>query len=206
MIPHLLISFANYPHTTITRWSVNGALREFTQWTNKLGGDIPECGSYVGVSAWFMANESKEQAEIYLFDSFKGLSDPSPDDRITVTNAHTWKKGDLTATLDELKQNLAGFKNIHIMEGWIPDCFKEVESCKFRLVHIDVDLYQPTLKSLEFFYPRLVNSGVIVLDDYGFDTCPGAYKPVNEFFTDKKDKIIHLPTGQGIVIRRDLVD
>jgi len=71
----------------------------------------------------------------------------------------------------------------------------------FRLVHIDVDLYQPTMDSLAFFYPRLSNSGVIVLDDYGFTTCPGAYKAVKTFMSENRlsQHLIMLTTGQGLL-------
>ena len=73
-----------------------------------------------------------------------------------------------------------------LYKGWIPDRFKEVENRKFQFVHIDVDLYQPTLDALEFFYPRLVSGGVIVCDDYNLTMFPGAKQAWDEFFSGKK--------------------
>lgn len=179
------------------KWTV----RELTRWTSELEGDIAECGSYVGVTAWFIAKETAANVDIYLFDSFEGLSAPGENDEVRSSDVHSWRKGDLTATEDELRKNLAGFKNIHVMKGWIPERFSEVEAHRFRLVHIDVDLYEPTLKSLDFFYPRLVDRGVIVMDDYGYNTCPGAYRAANEYADAVGARIIHLPTGQGLIIR-----
>ena len=176
-------------------------LREFVRWTSTLEGDIAECGCYVGVSAWFMASEAPETT-IYLFDSFEGLSSPSIEDSTRIADAFEWQKADMRATEEELKNNLAGFTNIRIMKGWIPERFPDVSDHHFRLVHIDVDLYEPTLRSLEFFYPRLVNNGVIVMDDYGYETCPGAYRAANEFAESTGELIIHLPTGQGVIIKR----
>jgi hypothetical protein len=67
---------------------------------------------------------------------------------------------------------------------------------------VDVDLYEATLGSLDFFYPRLVPGGMLVCDDYGFTTCPGATRAVDEFMSGRPEPIIHLPTGQGLVIKR----
>lgn len=184
------------------KWTV----REFVLWTNYLEGDIAECGSYVGVTAWYIASVTQPDVNIYLFDSFEGLSEPTDKDAIESIDVHTWEKGDMAATEKELRHNLSEFKNIHIMKGWLPERFPEVNSHQFRLVHIDVDLYEPTLHSLEFFYPRLVSNGVIIMDDYGYKTCPGAYRAANQYAKKIGEQIIHLPTGQGLIIRRNLTD
>ncbi len=174
-------------------------LREFARSVVGLEGAVAECGCYVGVSAWFMASVIGG-ADFYLFDSFEGLSEPSSKDSAP-EGLPQWKKGDLITTEGELRRNLSEFDNIHIFKGWIPERFKEVVGCEFKLVHIDVDLYQPTLDSLAFFYPRLVSGGVIVMDDYGFANCPGAYDAANYFMQDKPEAIIHLTTGQGVIIK-----
>lgn len=175
-------------------------LRELARSVAALDGAVAECGCYVGVSAWFMASVMNG-ADFYLFDSFEGLSEPSLADRAP-EGLPQWKKGDLAATEGELRRNLDGFDNIHVFKGWIPERFQEVIGVDFKLVHVDVDLYQPTLDSLAFFYPRLVRGGVIVLDDYGFSNCPGAFDAANHFMQDKPEAIIHLTTGQGVIVKR----
>ena len=174
-------------------------LREFVRHTDGLKGDMAECGSYTGASAYFMA-EAAPQTPMFLFDSFEGLSLPGAEDSAE-NGIRYWKAGDMCSPEEILHQNLAEFDNIHVMKGWIPERFPEVSNHLFRLVHIDVDLYEPTLESLRFFYPRLEAGGVIVLDDYGFTTCPGAYKATNKFMSDKPEYVLHLPTGQGVIIR-----
>ena len=175
-------------------------LRGFMRFTAHIPGDLAECGCYVGVSAWFMAKEAPDR-EFFLFDSFEGLSTPDSEDS-TLQGVQEWRVGDLKTTEDVLRKNLAEFSHIHVLKGWIPERFPEIAERQFRLVHIDVDLYQPTLDSLKFFYPRLSPGGVIVMDDYGFLTCPGATKAAHEFMADKPEYILHLPTGQGIIIRQ----
>ena len=42
--------------------------------------------------------------------------------------------------------------------------------------------------------------GLMRFDDYGFATCPGARRAIDEFFADKAEPIIDLPTGQAFVV------
>jgi hypothetical protein len=55
---------------------------------------------------------------------------------------------------------------------------------KLSMIHIDVDVYEPTKVILETFWDRLVKGGILVLDDYG--TVEGETRAVDEFFEDKK--------------------
>ena len=72
---------------------------------------------------------------------------------------------------------------------------------RVAFAHVDVDVYQSVWDCCEFIYPRLTTGGVMVFDDYGFPTCPGARKAVDEFFANKPETPIILQTGQAIAIR-----
>jgi O-methyltransferase len=39
----------------------------------------------------------------------------------------------------------------------------------------------------------------MVCDDYGFASCPGARKAVDEYFAGKPDVPIELPSGQALI-------
>jgi O-methyltransferase len=54
---------------------------------------------------------------------------------------------------------------------------------------------------LNFFWPRLVPGGIVVCDDYGFTTCPGARSAMDEFFAELGVGIIELTTGQALAIK-----
>lgn len=163
----------------------------------RLDGDMAECGTYKGASAFLLCQVLKgTDKRVHLFDSFQGLSAPGKWD------GGYWVPGALSAPENELRQSLTEFDNYRVYRGWIPQRFREVEKLNFSLVHIDVDLYQPTRDSLEFFYPRIVSRGIILMDDYGFSTCPGAKRAADEFFADKAEPILMLTTGQALVIRR----
>ncbi|MDH3609259.1 MAG: TylF/MycF family methyltransferase [Gammaproteobacteria bacterium] len=167
-------------------------------------GDTAECGVFKGESSYYIlcANLDKNKTH-HVFDSFGGLS--KPDKVLDVVNdktAYSWGENDLSISLEVVKENLKLFKNVNYYKGWIPSRFKEIENKEFSFVHIDVDLFQPTYDSLLFFYDRLNQGGIMLCDDYGFSTCPGAKKAFDEVVKDKFENIIHLTTGQGFIIKQ----
>lgn len=172
-------------------------LRELIKLTKSLDGDFAECGCYKGASAFLLCQYNvQNERKIHLFDSFEGLSNPEEND------GQYWSEGSLTATEQELTKSLEGFENYFVYKGWIPERFSDVYNLRFSFVHIDVDLYSPTLASLEFFYERMVSGGVMLLDDYGFTSCPGAKDAADMFFGNKIEEIINLPTGQAFIIKK----
>lgn len=188
------------PYSMERKWT----LREFARYASNIPGSIAECGCFDGASAFFLAYENPD-VPLHLFDSFEGLSEPDEIDKPRKNNERAWQKGDLSISEQVARSRLKDFKNIHFHKGWIPDKFPAVSNDTFRLVHIDVDLYQPTYDSLEFFHPRLHDGGIIVLDDYGFVTCPGAFHATNDYLikNDIKKHVLMLPTGQGILFKQE---
>ena len=69
----------------------------------------------------------------------------------------------------------------------------------YCFVNLDFDLYQPTLAGLEYFYPRMVKSGIILVHDYFSRVYKGVKQAIFEF--DKKENGIKLfPVGDGISV------
>lgn len=73
----------------------------------------------------------------------------------------------------------------------IPEYIAQHDKLKISLLHIDVDVYEPTKIALEYLYDRVVPGGLIVFDDYG--TVAGETKAVDEFFQDKNVQLSKLP-------------
>ena len=163
-------------------------------------GDTAECGVFKGAGSWVMCKANRDHNAMarthHVFDSFEGLSAPAEED------GNYWHAGALSCGLDSTAANLAEFGDrVVFHQGWIPDRFADVSELQFAFVHIDVDLYQPTRDSVEFFYPRMPAGGIILCDDYGFGTCPGARQAMDEFFSDKPEKVISLPGGGGFILK-----
>lgn len=177
------------------------AVRELVRSLGDLPGDTAECGVFTGATSYFIL-EQRPAGPHHLFDSFSGLSPPQAEDAVVAADISRWQAGDLTSPLEILRANLAPFPSALIYPGWIPSRFHEVAERSFCFVHIDVDLYQPTRDSLEFFYPRLVPGGMLVCDDYGYLNCPGAKQACDELAQRVRENWIALPTGQALMIKR----
>ena len=185
--------------------------RRFVLWSlakslASLEGDTAECGVFNGGSSFLMCLARADQPEPFphhVFDSFEGLSEPQGSDVPDRPESFRWKAHDLSVGEDVVRRNLARFDFVTLYKGWIPDRFAEVADRRFSFVHIDVDLHQPTWDSLDFFYDRLVPGGVLLCDDYGFTTCPGARRAFDDFIRPRPERsVVHLPTGQGLVVKR----
>lgn len=157
-----------------------------------------ECGVYMGGTAMMFANllAAKDPAgatKLHLFDTFEGMPDTDPE-----KDLH--KSGDFADTNVERVRKRVGHSNrVAFHKGFIPKTFAGMENTKIAFAHIDVDIYQSVWDCCAFIYPRLVAGGFMVFDDYGFPSCPGASKAVDDFFADKLEKPLILPTGQALI-------
>lgn len=164
--------------------------------TREVPGDTAECGVFRGASSWLICDANRGTEKVHhLFDSFEGLSEPGEGD------GSYWRRGALAFPEASVREALREFSAVRYWKGWIPERFSEVEDRAFSFVHIDVDLEAPTRDSVAFFYPRLSDGAVLVCDDYGFTTCPGATRACDEFLSDKPEKMISLGGGGGFFIK-----
>jgi O-methyltransferase len=174
------------------RWNLAQMLRLLPP----IAGDLAECGVFEGAAAYQLCQFATEHGRrVHLFDSFQGLSAPRDND------GSFWTEGNLSASEEKVRANLEEFDCFETFPGWIPEAFTKVADRKYAFVHVDVDLEQPTFDSIAFFYPRMSTGGVILLDDHGYDTCPGARKAALDFMADKPEPVIDLSTGQGLIIK-----
>ena len=94
------------------------------------------------------------------------------------------------------------FPFISIKKGWIPSRFDEIRNEKFSFINIDVDLYEPTRDSLEFFYSRLIQGGCIHLDDYNLREWPGNKIALDSFLNKNKVNFFYqLPLGGAFILK-----
>ncbi|MYB20240.1 MAG: methyltransferase [Holophagales bacterium] len=161
-------------------------------------GDFAECGVYRGGTALLLSRVLEgHQETLHLFDSFEGL--PAPDPERDPDLEQGVFKATSTQAVGALLGGFSGSLRVH--PGWIPSTFEGLENCRFAFVHVDVDLYRSTVDCLEYFYPRLSPGGIVVFDDYGFPAARGEKDAVDEFFADRPEAPLALPTGQAIVTK-----
>lgn len=159
-------------------------------------GDTAECGVYQGATSYFILKYGSKERMHHVFDSFEGLSKSE-----TVDGTY-WPTWALSCGLSEVQKNLEEFKNVAYYKWWIPHEFHKVADKTFSFVYIDVDLYQPTKDSLTFFYERLSEGGVIMCDDSGFTSCPGARQAIDELQAETWAVVLELSSGQSVVMRK----
>lgn len=184
-------------------FTIYQALRNYKGYKGKL--NFAEIGVYRGGNSYFMALVAKRlefgDASLYCFDTFEGHS--SLDVRLDMDPYHRPKDFEDTEYAD-VKNYLGEFENVHVIKGRFQDTCSQIENKKFHFVHLDVDIYDPTIFTLNFFDKYLENGGAIVVDDYGFQTCPGARAAVDEFMNASPNYFfLELLTGQGILIKKN---
>lgn len=137
-------------------------------------GNFAEVGVYKGGVAFFLAWNCKK--DVHLFDTFSGIPN-------AVEELDNHLNGDFAdvdfdnVVLFELKK----CSDVIFHIGIFPSTAEDLEYEKFSFVHLDGDTYQTTVDGLNFFFPRMVKGGIIILDDYNWDMCPGVNKAVDEF-------------------------
>lgn len=169
------------------------------QWlhhTAALPGQLAEIGVYRGGTARLIATTRRpRERRLHLFDTFAGMPETDP-----TKDVHT--KGNFSDTsLAGVQRLLAGVSDVVFHPGLFPDTAAGLENERFAFVHVDVDIYSSVRDCCRFFYPRLVTGGVMVFDDYGFRSCPGAKDAVDEFFAATPEKACGLSTGQALVVK-----
>ncbi len=172
-------------------------LTSLARYARHLPGDFAECGVAQGGSALLLCRVLQQSPRpLRLFDSFRGLPKPDP------AHDRFFREGQYAAPVDVVKERLHDFRHItDFRVGWIPETFAALESAQYAFAHIDVDLYQSTLDSCRYFYPRLNPGGVLLFDEYGFSAAHGEKVAVDEYFADKPERPIAFPTGQAMVLR-----
>lgn len=160
---------------------------------NNVPGAFVECGVYRGGSSMAAAMSFTKPRELYLYDTFEGMSAPTPND---------WHKGskrnaaDLLASngksarvwcyssLGEVQTNMnkTGYPEnlVHYVQGRVEDTIPQSAPDQIALLRLDTDWYESTKHELEHLYPRLSVGGILIIDDYG--CWAGAQKAVDEYF------------------------
>ncbi|MGK7940840.1 MAG: TylF/MycF/NovP-related O-methyltransferase [Crocosphaera sp.] len=172
-----------------------------------LPGQVVECGVFKGASLIRFCTfreilESPYSRKIIGFDAFGKFPEQENVDDKTFVKKFEGEAGD-GISVEELQEVLAHkkFENYELIQGditqTIPDYIADHPELKISLLHIDVDVYKPSVTILNHLFDKLVSGGLLVFDDFG--TVAGETKAIDEFFADKntiieKLSISHIPT------------
>ena len=173
----------------------------------KLAGDgiFVEAGTYRGGTALHICNAidhfQHANAKFYCFDPFEkaGFEGFRPDET-------SFKIDEFTDTSYAAVVHLLAAKPYaQAVQGFFPQAAEPFDLREIAFCHLDIDLYEPTLNSLNYLAPRLARRGVILLDDLGHLSTPGVPDAVNRFLSGNPSfLLIELFPHQGILLPRHL--
>jgi hypothetical protein len=178
---------------------------------HNIPGSIVECGVWRGGSMQACAKtllaEGVEDRELYLFDTFEGMTPPTDEDKrldgksaqelldIQGKDRPIWA----VATLDDVK---SGFEKvpypaerIHYVQGKVEDTVPAEAPEQISILRLDTDWYASTKHELEHLYSRLVSGGVLLIDDYGY--WQGSRQAVDEFLEETGEQLLLLRMDEG---------
>jgi hypothetical protein len=173
--------------------------------SNHVPGALVECGVWRGGSVmaaiYTLLNQGDTSRDVYLFDTFEGMSEPTEKDVMfngqkasEVLSAESRKEGAnsywCNAGVEDVKRNVAstGYpsEKLHFVEGKVEATLPQHAPEQIALLRLDTDWYESTAHELMHLYPRVAPNGVVIIDDYGHWL--GARQAVDEYFAKQKFK------------------
>jgi len=175
------------------------AVRYITK--SRIEGSIVECGVWRGGSIMTIALTLLElgdtSRDIYLYDTFEGMTPPSDRDRLpdgslvagVLSKLGPNDEGNIwaVAPLEAVKRNVlsTGYpaERLHFVKGTVEETLPAQAPGPIALLRLDTDWYESTRHEMVHLYPLLASRGVLILDDYG--DWQGARQAVDEYFADQ---------------------
>lgn len=176
-------------------------------------GSIVECGIYQGNSFFAFAkfleifHPGDRIRHVIGFDSFQGLQDFQPEDGPMYPNRSKQKGGWSAGEFEEAFYKLLAIAQedqfvpkaarAFVVKGdileTVPKYVADNPGLRISLLHLDVDIYKPTLCALEQLYPRVVAGGLVVLDEYAMMEWGGESSALEAYFKGKPPKMQKFP-------------
>ncbi len=176
-------------------WTALGELIE-------VPGAVLEVGVWRGGSGAILAARAAAlniQDSVFLCDTWAGVVKTGDVD----TYYHGGEHDDTSRQIVESLISRMGLENVELLQGIFPDDTGDrVADLRFRLCHVDVDVYQSAKDVFDWVWPRLSPGGLVIFDDYGCAACPGVTAFVDEQRELPDRLVLHNLNGHGIVIKR----
>jgi O-methyltransferase len=169
---------------------------------NAVAGAMVECGVWKGGSMAAIARTLLQLQDVtrdlYLFDTFEGMSEPTAIDvdysgkqaSEVLVDDSGYKCTD--APLELVKEVLYGTgyprERLHFIRGRVEETIPTSAPSSISLLRLDTDWYTSTKHELVHLFPRLSQAGVIIIDDYGH--WRGSRQACDEYFTENRIPIL----------------
>jgi O-methyltransferase len=176
---------------------------ELVEEVNKLDktASLIEIGVWRGGTSGIIATKLSmlnSRSPFYVADTFTGVAKTSDKDKFYTGGEHADTNLEI---VDSLLKSI--YDKYKILQGIFPEDTAHLipASEKFGFCHIDVDVYESAKGIVDWIWDKLIPGGVIVFDDYGFHTCNGVTRYVNEQKELADRTVIHNLNGHAIMIK-----
>lgn len=164
-------------------------------------GDVLEVGVWRGGTGALLSAAAAALPEprlVYLCDTFQGVAKAGPNDPHYRGGEHA-DTSELTV-IDLLMRGT--LFNARILKGIFPEeTGPQAGEGPFCLCHIDVDVYESAKDVLAWVWPRLSIGGAVVFDDYGFVSCQGVTRLVNECIGKSGRLVLRNLNGHAVMVK-----
>ncbi len=182
-------SYVFSDESSIRSFAINEAIKKFDKESLFL-----EFGVFKGDSINFFAKKLRKiDAEIFGFDSFKGLKDE-------------WMTEEFNppGTFDLKGKKPRVERNVKLIDGWVEETAKNFltrNSKKIAFIHFDMDTYKSTSFVLKLVKNNFQAGTIILFDEfYGFPNWEKyEYKAFKEEIEEKKFKFIAFGSRQACI-------
>ena len=151
---------------------------------------VAEAGVLRGDFAWII-NEKFSECEMFLYDTFEGFDKDDIADEINRSftaeknlQFYSERFGTLTHSpeqrIEMVNSKLKYKDKCHLQIGYFPNSAKEEKEKHWVFVSLDLDLYHPMKEGLFFFWPNMVEGGVMFVHDYNNKDFGGVKQAVAE--------------------------
>lgn len=185
---------------------------EYLHRSLRVPGDVCEFGVAQGTTSALLANELRSaDRNLWLFDSFEGLSKPSAKDVLihdifslgSMDRYEGTMSFDRTHVARRLRDVEFPIERVKVVPGFIEESMKRADlPGVVCFAYVDFDLYEPIRSALAFLDGVVPPGGHVVVDDYGWFSA-GARSAVDEFVAAHRDRyelVLPLPLAGHFAI------
>lgn len=195
------------PHSMTSQKRIHGLFNslEYIR-NNNIEGDMIECGVWKGGNIFgilsYLKHHNMTNVNVWLYDTFGGLTKPTEKD---FTNSkgynnqqvmELWESNKIDDTTNNwCYSDFESVKTLMDSTDYPTDKIKYIigDICetlkydtnipdKISLLRLDTDWYESTRVEMEILYPKVVDKGIIIIDDYGYWS--GSKTAVDEYYNN----------------------
>lgn len=200
------------PHTMTSAERIAGLIDAVKYVVRReIPGAFVECGVWRGGSVLAMlltlSRLGVEDRDVYLFDTFEGMTAPTDADtsqyaepaltswgRARRTGRQAWESvfGPQQFGLEQVEELVASsgypLSRLHFVAGPVEETVPDRAPTEIALLRLDTDWYESTRHELVHLYPILGTGGVLIIDDYGH--WEGCRRAVDEYFSTEAPPLL----------------